>query len=235
MHSYLKLYSVDPWLWTFYNQLSAGPIPVNLSFTSERKKRLDNIFKISIPLWLMNYLLSRLTGGDLRSDGKADEVAETILKDTTLLPLLLEGLHEPDHIVRARTAHALEKISRTCPGMVTEVIGQVIESALHDDIPMVRWHMAMIFGYLSYSNDECDTIFSVLYTLLQDESVLVRSWAIVSLCILGTSFEREKGCIVEKIMVLQDDESKAIQSKVQKALTILHNREKIPPGWIKKK
>lgn len=183
----------------------------------------------------MNYLLSRLTGGDLRSDGKADEVAETIVKDTTLLPLLLEGLHEPSHIVRARSAHALEKISRTCPELVTGAIGQLIESALHDDIPMVRWHMAMIFGYLSYTNDECDTIFSVLYTLLQDESVLVRSWAIVSLCILGTTFEREKGRIVEKIISLQDDESKAIQSKVQKALTILHNREKIPPGWIKKK
>lgn len=51
----------------------------------------------------MNYLLSKLAGGDLRSDGRADEVIKTILKDPELLTLLTEGLTEPDVVVRART------------------------------------------------------------------------------------------------------------------------------------
>ncbi|NYB25810.1 MAG: hypothetical protein HVN34_00525 [Methanobacteriaceae archaeon] len=37
----------------------------------------------------MNYLLEVLQGGDLRSDGHADEVAGDVIQDPALFPLLL--------------------------------------------------------------------------------------------------------------------------------------------------
>ena len=60
----------------------------------------------------MNELLEKLAGGDLRSDGKASEVADEVVANPGLLPQLAEGLDETNDLVRARTAHALERISR---------------------------------------------------------------------------------------------------------------------------
>ena len=60
----------------------------------------------------MNELSALLTGGDLRSDGEADTVADKVLESLDLFDRLFEGLSESDDVVRARTAHALEKISR---------------------------------------------------------------------------------------------------------------------------
>jgi hypothetical protein len=183
----------------------------------------------------MNDLLLNLTGGDLRSDGKADEVANTILKDPESIPLLIEGLDEPDDVVRGRTAHAFEKISRMHPELVKNLMPTFITLALNDDVPMVRWHMAMIFGNCFHSPDEIKTILPVLYEMLEDESIFVKSWAIVSLCILGMALETQKEQILNEIIPLQHDSSVAIQSKVQKAIAVLQDGEKIPDGWIKSK
>jgi len=64
----------------------------------------------------MNALLRKLSGGDLRSDGRANEVAEEVIRNPELLEQLLEGLDEPDDLVRARTVHVMERISRTNQG-----------------------------------------------------------------------------------------------------------------------
>jgi len=198
-------------------------------------RELEKLLKDHVEMESMNYLLSKLTGGDLRSDGKADEVAETILKDPELLPLLIEGLEAPNDVVRARTTHSFEKISRTRPDLLKNLVQKFIDLALHDDVPMVRWHMAMIFGNLSYSSDEIREIFSVLFRMLKDESIFARTWAIASLCELGTLYKDEKESIVRKIRLLEGDDSIAVRVRVQKVIAILQDGETIPPEWIKRR
>jgi HEAT repeat protein len=63
----------------------------------------------------MNDLLELLDGGDLRSDGHADEVAGDVIQDPELFPLLFDGLDEENDVVRGRTAHSLEKVSKDRP------------------------------------------------------------------------------------------------------------------------
>jgi len=94
----------------------------------------------------MNKLLQKLSGGDLRSDGRANEVAEEVDRNPRLLEQLLERLSEPDDLIRARTAYALERISRTNHGLFRGLMPQLISLSVNDRIPMVRWHLAMIFG-----------------------------------------------------------------------------------------
>jgi hypothetical protein len=183
----------------------------------------------------MSNLLFTLTGGDLRSDGKTDEVANTALKNPEYFPLLIEGLHQSDDAVGGRTTHALEKISRTRPELVKNLIPIFTDLALDDDVPMIRWHMAMIFGHLSHFHDEVRSILSVLYMMPKDESAFVKSWAIVSLCILGISLKKQKEQILGEISPLEHDSSVAIQNKVQKAVAVLQNGEKISDGWIKRR
>jgi hypothetical protein len=87
----------------------------------------------------MNAPLRRLSGGNLQSDGRADDVARQVLRHPHLLGQLAEGLRDQDNVIRARTAHALEKISRTCPERLLVLLPQFIDLALRDQVPMVRW------------------------------------------------------------------------------------------------
>lgn len=181
----------------------------------------------------MNELLKKLTGGDLRSDGRANDVAEKVMKTPLLLPLLIEGLTEADDVVRGRTAHAVEKISRKMPEVVQPYTDILIALALKDELPMVKWHLAMIFGNI-ISEEKIDKMVSILIQLLKDESVFVKSWAIVSLCIIGQQYKGNH-TIIEHIKLLQEDESIAVRTKAKKALAVLEGEEPLPAGWCKRR
>jgi len=181
----------------------------------------------------MNILLRELSGGNLRSDGKANEVAERVMKTPQLLPKLIEGLSEPDEVIRGRTALALERISQSNPELLEGCIPQFIERALTDDVPTVKWHLAIILGNVPLKR-ETDAVVSTLFHLLKDESVFVKSWSIVSLTILGREYKRKRKDIREEITLLKHDGSITVRKKVRKALTILQNEnEPLPTGWSK--
>jgi len=182
----------------------------------------------------MNRILEMLRGGDLRSDGKADEAADEVLGDPSLFPLLAEGLGVTDDVVRGRAAHALEKVSRMRPELLDGLLDSITEGALGDEVPMVRWHLTMILGNLDLSPGETDGAIDKLLRLLGDGSVFVRSWAIVILTILGTRDSTRRKEITMEIRALRDDESVAIRSKVSNALAALEDGKPIPKGWIKR-
>lgn len=184
----------------------------------------------------MNELLKLLTGGDLRSDGRADDVADEVIKNPHLFDKLIEGMSEADNIVRARTSHALEKISRSNPEMLYDHLSKIIETANKDQVPMVKWHLAMILGNLAVFKEQINLVTSALFQLLEDPSVFVRGWSIVSLGIIGRKYPGKRGNIIRKIRPLQNDKSIAIRTKVAKAMNILENEEvPMPAGWLKSK
>lgn len=182
----------------------------------------------------MNDLLELLKGGDLRSDGHADEVAGDVIQDPELFPLLLDGLDEEDDVVRGRTAHSLEKVSRTRPELFDGLLSQLIEQALDDKLPMVKWHLAMLFVNLNLSEAEMGEVISTLYTLLEDESVFVKSWAISGLTILALDNPDKKEDITSKLKVLEEDKSAAVRNRISKAMKTLENGEPLPKGWLKR-
>jgi hypothetical protein len=168
----------------------------------------------------MNKLLKILLGGDLKSDGRANEVADKVLGSPDLFDKLAEGLNEPNDVIRARTAHALERISRTHPEMMLSQLQRLIELGIKDPVPMVKWHIAMIFGNLTVTDAQQDMIYETLLRMLKDKSVFVRSWSIVSLTILGRKDTEKRPEMIRKLNLLQKNKSKAIQNKVKKALSV---------------
>lgn len=183
---------------------------------------------------MTNKLLRKLSGGDLRSDGRADEVAEEVIRKPRLVSKLLEGLDESDDVVRARTSHALEKISRTYQEILRESVPRFIRLSAEEKVPMVKWHLAMIFGNMTFPEREINLVIPTLFHLLEDDSVFVRSWSIVSLCIIGRRNRSVRGKIIDRIGALQDDQSVAVRTKAIKALDVLENQNKsIPEGWSK--
>jgi len=182
----------------------------------------------------MNTLLQKLSGGDLRSDGRADEVTKEVTRNPRLLEQLLEGLSEHDDVIRARTAHALERVSRTNQGLFRRLMPQLINVCMNDKVPMVRWHLAMILGNMASAVEDSRPVVSALFRLLKDESVFVRSWAISSLCIVGRRDKRKRRKIIESIGALQHDKSIAIRVRAVKTLKVLRNEnESLPAGWHK--
>nr|MDO8099196.1 hypothetical protein [Candidatus Njordarchaeota archaeon] len=182
----------------------------------------------------MNELLERLTGGNLASEGRTNEVAEDVIRDPSLLPKLVEWLSESDDLIRARTAHAFERISRTSPDLLHPLASQFIKLALTEKVPMVKWHLAITFGNAKFPEKESDIVLVAFFHLLEDESVFVKSWAMVSLVFWGRRIRSKRREIAARIKAFQDDRCTAIRTRVAEALRVLENdNEPIPSGWIK--
>jgi hypothetical protein len=78
-------------------------------------------------------ILALLEGGDRRSIGRADEVADMVSHNHALFPELMSGWWSEDPVVRMRAADATEKVTRTYPDLLRphkkELLGLMVEAA----------------------------------------------------------------------------------------------------------
>lgn len=183
---------------------------------------------------MSNTITDWLRAGDLRTDGAADEVAALVTADPDLLADLIDALRSPDDPTRGRAADALEKVARTHGEAVLRYLDLVIELGCRDPVPMVRWHVAMILGYLSPQEEEEERVRDALLNLLHDPSAFVRSWAVVSLCLLARRRPDWGEDILRALQPLELDESKAVRTRIAKALPCLLQQDAdLPAGWDK--
>ena len=133
----------------------------------------------------MSDLLTKLSGGDLRSEGRAGEVAIEVIGNPDLLVTLVKGLHVEDKVTRARTCMVMEIISRENGDLLVEVVPQLIELASVDKVSQARWHLAEIFGNVSMSARQVEGVIPVLFDYLGDKSKIVRYCAVQALGVLG--------------------------------------------------
>jgi len=164
----------------------------------------------------MNEILDRLSGGDLRSEGRAAEVAQSIIDNPNLLAALTEGLNSENKVIRGRTCMAMEVISREHPHLLTGTIAQLTDLASRDTVAQVRWHIAEVFGNVSVSDDDAEQIIPILFEYLSNKSKIVKYCAVQTLGILGRGSPRRKE-IVSKISGLRN-ESKGLAKAVSQAL-----------------
>jgi hypothetical protein len=182
----------------------------------------------------MNDLLSMLSGGDIRSDGEADRVAEIVLGNPHMIEDLVQGLAVTDEVVRGRSTHALEKIARIRPEWLLDYLDWMIELSKDDPLPMVRWHLAMIFADMAGYENRVDDLVDCLTGLLLDSSVFVRSWTISSLCIIARLYPAHNAGVTQQISKCREDPSTAIRARVRKALEVLTDPDApMPKGWVK--
>jgi len=182
----------------------------------------------------MSDLLDWLQGGNLRSDGAADQAAEAVLNHEELFSDLIEGLDSLDEVIRGRAADALEKVARKKPDLFKDHHISLIEILKKDKIPMVRWHLAMLLGHLALHEETISASLPVLLDLLRDHSVFVKSWAITSLTIIARMYPEHLKRIAEDISGFKMDKSAAIRTRVRYALAALSDADApFPKGWNK--
>lgn len=164
----------------------------------------------------MNEILDKLSGGDLRSEGSAKEVAVEIINTPRLVADLLEGLHSENKVIRGRTCMTMEIVSREHPDLLIGTISQLMELASTDTVSQVRWHIAEIFGNVTLSDENTERIIPILLEYLTDKSKIVKYCAVQTLGIIGKAGSRREK-IVKRINVLKDD-SKGLAKAVHKAV-----------------
>ncbi len=110
----------------------------------------------------------------------------------------------------------MEVISRDHPGLLVDVVPQLIELASTDTVPQVRWHAAEIFRNVALSDEDAERIIPTLLGYLEDKSKIVQYCAVQALGVLGRRSPL-RGGIVNRISALQD-ESKSLAKAVTRAL-----------------
>lgn len=182
----------------------------------------------------MNQILQWLSGGDLRSDGLSNEVADAVLQQPHLLGDLMAGLNTQASVIRGRTADVLEKVARSRPDLLIDHLPSLVALVQINEVPMVKMHLAMLFGHLFMYEERTGELVTTLLALLDDESVFTVSWAIVSLCIFAKKYPLMNNQILGQIARLKLHESIAVRSKVDKAVELLTSQgASFPQGWVK--
>lgn len=129
----------------------------------------------------MSKLFQKLSGGDLRSTGRANEVAAEVEAAPSLFAELFNGLYENDPIIRMRSADVIEKVTRDKPELLLGFNSKAISIMELSEQQEVCWHMAQIASRLKYSDEEERKIVKVLKKYLRHKSKIVRVSAMTSL------------------------------------------------------
>jgi hypothetical protein len=122
-----------------------------------------------------------LTGGDRRSIGRADEVADLVRCQPKHLPELIKCLWDPDLLVRMRAADAAEKVSRDKAILMQRYQGPLIGLLAEATQQEVRWHLAVIIPRLELTRSDCRRVAGILRQYLADRSSIVKTSAMQGL------------------------------------------------------
>lgn len=160
-----------------------------------------------------------LTGGDLRSIGKANEVLGLLLKEPNLFRVVFHFMFASDPIVRMRSADVIQKVSVIHPELLHPFKKQLIKSLPEITQQEVRWHVAQLLSYLKFNKSEMSIVINVLNDWLDnDKSNIVKVCCIQTLSDLSKQNPQLKIKVVKKIKELIKIGSPAVLSRCKKLL-----------------
>jgi len=172
----------------------------------------------------MKDILNKLRGGDLRSIGRANEIAQDVEKDPSLLKAVFRGLYDGDPIVRMRSGDVIEKATKNEPDLLSSYTSEVISILTSAEQQEVCWHMAQIAPRLKCTAREENQMIRALKRYLTHKSKIVRVSALDALASIA---ERNGSILNEVIKMVQIQEktgSPALQSRARKLLPRLERR-----------
>jgi len=142
-------------------------------------------------------LLSR---GDMRTTGRADEVAEMVLTDTKLFAELFACLKLNDPPVRMRAADALEKVTQKKPDLLQKYKEQILDEIAYIEQQEVQWHVAQMIPRLELLPKEVKKATEILDNYLdKTASNIVRVMSLQALADLALQGKFPREQVIRKI------------------------------------
>ena len=172
----------------------------------------------------MHRILEKLRGGDLRSIGRAAEVAAEVLAQPALLPILFDGIMDEDPRIRMRAADALEKTSASRPDLLQPFKQRILEEMSASAQKEVRWHVAQLVSRLELSAAEAERAERFLTEYLKDSSKIVCTFSMQALCDLAMAHPPLRVRALSRIEACVHGGSPAVRSRGTKLLAKLRER-----------
>jgi len=167
-------------------------------------------------------MLDKLKGGDLRSIGKSNEVAQKVLDNPDLFNEFFKGFFNTDPIIRARAVDTIEKISKINSEFIQKYKSELIyEIAPKSKQKEVRWHIAQLISYLKLNSKERNDSFALLLNWLDDpkeKSKIVKVFCIQALTDLATGDKYLEEIITPRLykIISEGKGSPALKSRAKK-------------------
>jgi hypothetical protein len=159
-----------------------------------------------------------LAGGDRRSIGRSDEVAELINKHPEQVAELVELLRDSDPCICMRAGDAMEKASRKNPAMLqahkAELLGLLAEAKQQE----VRWHLAAMVPRLQLTVPERRRAVKLLRLYLEDRSSIVKTFAMQGLADIALQDLAQQPMVTELIRSLTRTGTPAMRARGRKIL-----------------
>lgn len=166
-------------------------------------------------------ILGRLSGGDRRSIGHADEVAAIVSRNLTLFPELMTGLWSDDPLVRMRAADAAEKVSREHPELLQAYKAELLSLMAEANQQELRWHLAAMVPRLDLNATERQRAAALFEEYLEDRSSIVKTVALQGLADLARNNSVMRLSVIERLREAGRSGSPAMRARSRKLLTCL--------------
>lgn len=172
----------------------------------------------------MKAVLEKLTGGDLRSTGRSDEVVAEVLRRPEWFGDLFDGIMEHDPVVRMRAADAVEKITAVKPDLLAPYCSAVLDQLTEIPQQEVRWHICQLIPRLQLDAAERRRAAEKLKSFLHDKSRIVRTFALQALADLAL---RDPGLRDEVFRLLEENADCGVPSVAGRSRKLLLKLQKI--------
>lgn len=163
-------------------------------------------------------VLRALTGGDRRSIGRSNQVVKIVRRQPALFPALIDCMFHEDELVRMRAADAVEKLTVSSPEWLRPFKRRLIGLAVSTEQQELRWHLAQMLPRLELSRKDRMVVAAIFRGYLQDQSRIVKTFAMQGLADLAMQDPRLRDSIRPFIASLMRTGSPSMKSRGRKLL-----------------
>jgi hypothetical protein len=166
-------------------------------------------------------ILAKLSGGDRRSIGRSPEVVVDVLSDPSKFDALFSAMSDSDPLIRMRAADATEKITAQRPEYLRPYKQQLLEQIAAMEQQEIRWHVAQMLPRVRWTETERQRLVHILTKYLEDESRIVRTFAMQSLADLARQGPELMPSVVPLLRKLTASGTPAMRARGRKLLAEL--------------
>jgi HEAT repeat protein len=117
--------------------------------------------------------------------GRSNQVAALVSNNPELFSELISGLWSEDPLVRMRAADAAEKVTRKNRELLQPHKKELLGLMAETDQQELRWHLAAMVPRLLLKATERQCAISTLHDYLEDQSSIVKTFALQGLADLA--------------------------------------------------
>lgn len=159
-------------------------------------------------------------GGESNSLGRANEVIEIVLNDSSRLDELYDCLFNEDAWVRMRAVDSVEKVCRVHPEWIAPYVDRFQDKLSSSNQPSIQWHLAEMYGEIELTSEQKTFAISWLKKLLSSTEVdwIVAANSIKTLAQFAQDGSFPNSELVPLLKIQQKHKSSAVIKRANKLL-----------------